>query len=208
MRDSGDWQNRYLPQQQGYPQQYPQQPYPPYYPPPYYYPYQPPKNDDGKIIAIVLAVVLIFTVLPTVMSAVFFFLVAPSGPNIPYGPYTGAPNGSFATINPDNKTSATATFDRFYEDPPPTRMEVILENESGFSGRYAFTSDDDGPLTHIEGDYMGRITYEDIDDDRDLNIGDYLILDGLSPDTNYTLTLIWIETGETIDRRSFTTPAG
>ncbi|TET90377.1 MAG: hypothetical protein E3J35_06805 [Methanomassiliicoccales archaeon] len=116
--------------------------------------------------------------------------------------------GSFKSIEVSNATSATAIFGSFENNPEPTKLRIRLQNGSAWAG-YSWETNADGEiLRHGSGDPgMGTITYHDLEDNGEVNEGDYLLITGLGPDSTYTISLL-ARDGSLIDSDLFSTPSG
>lgn len=77
-------------------------------------------------------------------------------------------------------------------DRNPHQFEIVLGN-STTEGTYYFLSSGNGTvLTLKAGTDMGTITYWDNADNGKINVGDYITLESLEPDTYYTMRLVYI----------------
>lgn len=175
--------------------------------PPYYRPPEPPKRVDTLLISVIVIVVVIATVLPVTL----FLLLLPPPTYMEPTCGSGAPTGQIAKASADSNTTATVTFFEFSTDPPPVCLDIILERDIRI-GLYEFPSNEDGvELDFIGMNYLGAITYRDFQDNGEINQGDQLLLSGLTPESTYTIEVIWSPNGYldglVIDTESFTTPA-
>ena len=191
--------------QPDYPRQYPQQ-YPPQaYPPPYYIPYAPPKKDDKKLWIVVVIVIIVVFVLPMVMAAGLYFVVIGLAPT-DFPPGAQVPTGTWGAKTIVSNTAVNIDFGKVNPEPMPVNLEIILVRNLTTEGVYSFSGNDDGALTLSRGVNIGTLTYADLADNQRINIGDQLKLTGLNPNSDYTIKMIWVPTGDQITSTSFSTP--
>lgn len=188
-------------QQPTYPQQY-QQPYPQPYP--YYYPPPPRKKEDRTILILVVALIIVFVVLPIVLSVILYWWVIGLTPEPPG--WTDVPTGTWGQKDIVSSTAVDIDFGVIVPETRPSDLEIILTANLTRDGKYVFVTDWDGNLVHISGVNLGTLTYGDLADNQVVDSGDYIRLKGLTPNTNYTIRLIWSATGDTITSTTFSTP--
>jgi hypothetical protein len=174
-----------------------QQPQPPHQYPQYAYP--PPKKDDKKDIAII-AVVLIVVFL-VILVNVLYVLSTAFSPS-----WIGDPTGEWGPETIVNNTEVHVEFDQIVPAKTPMHMEIILVRNGAAKGKYSFTSNGDGPLILASGTDVGTLWYDDRNDNGYINIGDSILLTGLSPQSSYELRMIFVHTGNQIATMSFSTP--
>ncbi|MEE9115981.1 MAG: hypothetical protein V3U09_03700 [Thermoplasmata archaeon] len=104
-------------------------------------------------------------------------------------------------------TAANVDLGRYVPDLKPTNLKVILELNGTQSGIYRFQSNDDDVLIFESGTDIATIHYADLADNQHINLGDYLRITDLYPDSDYILKLIWSPTNDVIDTWKFSTPA-
>jgi hypothetical protein len=115
------------------------------------------------------------------------------------------PSGSFCGVDVEEVSVATATFCSLSGDRSPFALMIILENSTEW-GSYVFADDsDDSDLMFDSGSDIVVITYRDLADDKEVDMGDMLLISGLTPGTEYTIRMIWRSTGDLLDMRTFTT---
>ena len=119
------------------------------------------------------------------------------------------PTGSFHSVQANNTTTALAVFGSISNNPEPVDLIIQLETDTAIA-RYSWNGNGDGEIlerdpTDLD---LGSITYHDLDNNEEVNRGDYLEISGLSPDSDYTIRLIWNPSGDEITWSSFSTPAG
>ena len=90
----------------------------------------------------------------------------------------------------------------------PIDLSLVLIRNDTTWGRYAFTSNTDGALTLFNGENVGTLTYTDFADNEMVDIGDWVTLTELAPDSNYELIMVWVTNGSRITSTTFTTPSG
>lgn len=117
------------------------------------------------------------------------------------------PTGQFYVEDTDT-TTAKITFSTVFCDAPPTRLRIGLKVDDEYSW-FSFSNDESGAtLTVISGENIATIVYYDLEQNGRVELGDYLAISGLTPDTEYTISLVWQETGDLLDTDVFTTPSG
>ena len=200
MKESMPQQPQPPPEQPVLPEGYQQPQQPPYLPP-----QAPPKKVDTTLVAaIVVIVVVIATVVPVTLVLFLWPSETPAEDPCQFG---YVPTGVFGPVLPTSNTTVEATFAGFSRDPPAICIKILLETGAQ-SGLYEFPSNEDGVvLTLSSGDDMGAITYIDNVDNEKINAGDQLLLSGLTPNSDYTIIMIWGPTGDTLDTDNFSMPA-
>lgn len=165
---------------------------------------KPPRkgNLGHKINLAILLAVIIFCL---AVFAFALYVAMTSGYDEPR-PY---PTGSFDSVEANNTTTALAVFGSISNNPEPVNLMIQLETDTTMA-RYSWNGNGDGEVlernpTHPD---LGTITYHDLENNEEVNEGDYLYISGLSPDSDYTIRLIWDPTGDEITWGSFSTPAG
>ncbi len=164
----------------------------------------PPKKRSLKLkIQIFVLWLVIAWCVATFAFAIYIGFVSHPNPPPP-NPITG----SFKSTEVSNATSATAIFGSFENNPEPTKLRIQLQNGSAWAG-YSWETNADGEiLRHGSGDPgVGTITYHDLEDNGEVNEGDYLLITGLGPDSTYTISLLALD-GSLIDSDLFSTPSG
>jgi flagellin-like protein len=157
------------------------------------------KDEEG--VSPVIATILMVAI-TVVLAAVLYIMViglAPTGSVIPTGTW-GA-----KTVN--SNTAVNVDFGKVNPEPKPVDLEIILVRNGTDEGKYSFAGNTDGALTLASGTNLGTMTYADLADNEKVNIGDQLRLTGLSPNSDYTLKMIWSSTGDQITTTTFSTPA-
>ncbi|UCD91813.1 MAG: hypothetical protein JSV43_06130 [Methanobacteriota archaeon] len=118
----------------------------------------------------------------------------------------GLSTGQFISSQALNYTSAEAIFGWFSEDVNPTDLQIVLYCGVQ-SGIYSFPGNSHGTiLTLVSGSDIAIITYLDSMDDGDIDVGDSLLLTGLSHGSQYVIFLVWATTEALIDYEVFYTP--
>jgi hypothetical protein len=160
------------------------------------------RNLGPRINLVILLAVIIFCLAVFVFA---FYVAMTSGPSKPR-PF---PTGSFGSVQANNTTTALAVFGRISNNPEPVNLMVQLKTDTAIA-EYLWNDNGDGQLLERNPIHMdlGSITYYDLDNNEEVNQGDYLYISGLSPDSDYTIRLIWNPTGDAITWSSFSTPAG
>ena len=164
----------------------------------------PRKGDLGHRIK--LAILLVVIIFCSATFAFALYVAMTSGMEVPL---RQPPTGSFDSVQANNTTTAFAVFGSISNNPEPVNLMVQLEMDTTMA-RYSWNGNGDGEvlerdMTHSD---LGTITYYDIEHNEEVNEGDYLYISGLSPDSNYTIRLIWNPTGDEITMGFFSTPAG
>ena len=157
------------------------------------------KDEEG--VSPVIATILMVAI-TVVLAAVLYIMViglAPSGSVVPTGTW-GA-----KTVN--SNTAVDIDFGKVNPEPKPVDLEIILTRNNTDEGKYSFNNNDDGALVLASGVNLGTLTYADLADNQKVNIGDQLRMTGLSPNSDYTLKMIWTSTGDQITSTTFSTPA-
>ncbi len=118
----------------------------------------------------------------------------------------GLPTGQFVSAQAINYTAAEAVFGWFSQDVDPTDLQIVLYCGVQ-SGIYWFPRNSHGTiLTLVSGSDIASITYMDSMDDGDVDVGDSLLLTGLSHGSQYVIFLVWAATEALIDYEVFNTP--
>ncbi len=157
------------------------------------------KDEEG--VSPVIATILMVAI-TVVLAAVLYIMViglAPSGSVVPTGTW-----GARTVIS---STEVTYDFGKVNPEPKPVDLEIILVRNGTDEGKFSFSTNNDGPLTLSSGVNVGTLTYADLADNQKVNIGDQLRMTSLTPDSDYTLKMIWGQTGDQITSASFDTPA-
>lgn len=155
-----------------------------------------------KINLIILLAVITFCL---AVFAFALYVAMTSGPNKPR-PF---PTGSFVSVQANNTTTALAVFGRISNNPKPVDLMVQLKTNTAIA-EYSWNGNGDGEVLErnpTDAD-LGSITYYDLENNEEVNQGDYLHISGLTPDSDYTIRLIYSPTGDVIAWSSFSTPAG
>ena len=106
---------------------------------------------------------------------------------------------------PGSPSCDTDLLERIFGITWPSALKIVLSNET-HSGTYLFESFEDGLLILDNGDYMGNLTYVNIADNEKINYGDVVRMEGLGPESHYTIEIIWYWTNEVIAVAGFYTP--
>ncbi|MCK4443259.1 MAG: hypothetical protein KAW09_01865, partial [Thermoplasmata archaeon] len=176
-----------------YPQQY-QQPYP------YYYPYPPPKKDDKTLIIVIVVIVIILVLVPVILSFILYWTVIDLAPN-----GVSVPTGVWGTKTVISNTEVRVDFGKVSSEPRPMDLEIILVRNYTREGKYVFATNSDGALIWASGTDVADLTYADLADNERVNTGDQLRITSLSPNSDYTLRMIWGPTGDQITATTFYT---
>lgn len=119
----------------------------------------------------------------------------------------GDPEGSI-DAKATGPTSATVYFCGFSSEPSPMNLKIVLQKGTSY-GNYTFPSNESGAILVLEwGTDMGNITYLDLDNDEEVDLGDRLLVTGLVPDSIYTVDLIWAPSGDRLDSQMFSLQTG
>ncbi|MHA1962289.1 MAG: hypothetical protein ACW99U_18955 [Candidatus Thorarchaeota archaeon] len=159
-------------------------------------------NQGLKIKLAILLAVIIFC-LATFSFALYVAMTSGYDGPRPY------PTGSFDSVESNNTTTALAVFGSISNNPEPVNLVIQLETDTTIA-RYSWNGNGDGEVLErnpIDVD-LGSITYHDLENNEEVNEEDYLYISGLSPDSDYTIRLIWSPTGDAITWSSFSTPDG
>ncbi|MEE9223936.1 MAG: hypothetical protein V3U51_04220 [Thermoplasmata archaeon] len=117
------------------------------------------------------------------------------------------PIGQFYVEETDT-TTAKITFSTVFCDAPPTRLRIGLKVDDEYSW-FSFPNNESGTtLTDISGENIATIVYYDLEQNGRVELGDHLAISGLTPDTEYTIILIWEDTSDQLDSDAFATPSG
>jgi hypothetical protein len=117
------------------------------------------------------------------------------------------PTGQFY-VEETSSTTAKVTFSHVFCDAPPTHLRILLTNNDGDTW-FSFPNNESGAtLTIISGENIATIVYYDLEQNGRVELGDYLAISGLAPDTEYKVHLVWEATGDVLDVDVFTTPSG
>ncbi len=165
---------------------------------------KPPRrgNLGHKINLAILLAVIIFCL---AVFAFSLYVAMTSGPTVPE-PF---PTGSFKSVEATNESTAEAVFGDISDNPEPVNLMIQLETDTTIA-RYSWNGNGDGEVLErnpIDVD-LGSITYYDLENNEEVNEGDYLYISGLSLDSDYSIRLIWNPTGDAITWSSFSTPDG
>lgn len=185
-------------QQPIYPQQYPQYPYPP----PYFSPFPPPKKDKtAAIVAVVVILAIGVAVVPMLMS--YFMFTAYD--DVYFDDYE-VPMAFDSSVEVEGPTKAKVRLDHFSRDPAATEFEVIVIRDGSFQGTYQFTNDHDCDLVLKNGQDVGSLSYQDLNNNFELDPGDEISMSDLTPDSFYEVRIIYLPTGYDSSYASFRTP--
>ena len=180
------------------------QPVPPVYPGP------PPEDEAGKILGIVALIILIVVVVTIVLAAVLYVMVI----DFDGGDYEYTPVGAWSDVSATSPTSAKLTFGTFSNDVAPMDIRIYISENGENIGYLSFiTNNNPTPSTMM---WVGNPTGASADyfdynpTGEEINAGDYITFEGLTPDTIYEIEVFYIPTSSTVSMvgasSSFTTP--
>ncbi len=160
----------------------------PYGPPPR----QSPDEDVGKALGIVALIIVIVIIVTVVLAAVLYVMV------IDFGDTSSVEYAPVGTWNYIDTTSTTAElqFGTFSNEVAPTDIMIYVREGGTNLGTISFTSDtapSPASLVWVGGPAGVSAEYHDLNSQGgNINAGDYIVLEGLDPDTNYSVELYHI----------------
>ena len=180
--------------------------------PPAPYPGPPPKDELGKIIGIVALIIVIIVVVTIVLAAAMYVMVIDLD-SYDGGQYT-TPVGAWSELAATSSTSARITFGTFSNDVTPMDIRIYISENGDNIGYLSFiTNNNPTPSTMM---WIGAppgasAEYYDYNPTGgEINAGDHITFEGLSPDTIYGIDVFYIPTDSTVSMvgasSSFTTP--
>ena len=158
------------------------------------------KGREG--VSPVIATILMVAI-TVVLAAVLYIMVI----NIGGGGPSGMPTGSWGAKKILDSTSVNVDFARITPEQRPVDLEIVLVRNDTSEGKYSFSGNDDGDLILKSGADLGTLTYADLADNQKVNIGDHVKLRGLAPNSEYTMSMLWVPTGDQITSTTFRTAA-
>ena len=186
------------------------QQYPPPPPAPAPWPGPPPKDETGKIIGIVVVIIAIILAISIILPAILYVMVIgfDGGGGVEY-----SPAGAWSQVIAESSTSAKLTFGGFTVDISPEDIEIYIEvngTREGFITYAGDFSDNLEEMDWIMGPMGAEAEYWDFNPQGEtINSGDYIRLNGLMPDTDYSVEVFHIPSGTIIsmsgDSPNFTT---
>jgi len=156
------------------------------------------KDEEG--VSPVIATILMIAI--TVVLAAVLYLMNSCTPYIPQ-----TPTGDWGDKTVVGSTEVVVEYGPMNLRVMPMNLELILVMNDDTEGKYRYSSNDDGELTQAGGAYIGTLTYEDLADNQQIDIGDEIILSDLAPNSNYELIMAWAPTGDQIATTTFSTPS-
>lgn len=169
---------------------------------PRYHPRQPPKKDDRLIVAVIIVVGVTLSILPTILFFVSFPTPESDSPLNP-------PTIEWGRVKVLSPTSVTIQFGNMSRHPIPGFLEFDLVRNDSETGLYRFPGRTNGQLVLYSGVNVGTLKYTDYHVDYDeVHPGDEILMTGLLPSSDYTIIMVWIQTGDLLDIEDFSTPAG
>lgn len=138
-----------------------------------------------------------------VLAAVLYIMVIGLAPTTT----TTKPSGAWGPVVPESNSTAKATFGGFSADPAPVNLKIKLQKTATDAGTYSFPGNGDQTTLKLDsGSPQGTIVYFDNIDNSRANQGDYLMMSGLTPNTQYSIMLLWSD-GSQLDLETFSTPS-
>lgn len=159
-------------------------------------------HRDEEGVSPVIATILMVAI-TVVLAAVLYIMVI----NIGGGGPSGMPTGSWGAKKNLDSTSVKVDFARITPEQRPVDLDIVLVRNETTEGKYSFSGNDDGDLILKSGTDLGTLTYADLADNQKVNIGDYVVLTGLAPNSEYTMSMLWVPTGDQITSTTFRTSA-
>lgn len=163
---------------------------------------QPPSKRGG--LRLKVQIFFLWVVIITCVSIFAFALYIAMNSGLE-APPMNVPTGSIDDIDNIGATTATVILGKIEDNPPPTRLEFKIINETDsviFGWQDSITN---GSYQPFNTPSTIAITFNDVDGNDEVNKGDYLVLMGLAPSTQYTIQLIWAPTGDDITSATFST---
>ncbi len=185
-----------------------------YQPMPYYPPQGPsPDKDVGKALGIVALIVIVIVVIIVILALIAFFYIVVVGFGGTGDMYYSTPVGAWNSVDATSSTTAELHFGTFSTSVAPTDIMVYVREDGTSAGHLVFTGDTiptPATMNWIDGPSGASAEYMDYNYHGGLiNAGDYITLEGLNPDTQYTIELYYIPSDSTIamtgDGTTFTT---
>ena len=181
-----------------------------YYQPVPYAPVQrsSPDDDVGRALGMVAIIIAVIVIVTVILAAVLYVWVMGFGSPVAI---EQTPVGSWSSID-TGSTSADLHFGPFTAGIVPTDIMIyVLENGSDI-GYLTFTGEPDSATTilnWVDGPAGASAEYTDYNyQGNRINAGDYITLEGLNPDTSYTVEVFHIPSDSVITMAgtsSFTT---
>ena len=133
-------------------------------------------SSKKTIIMAILIVILI------VLIASFFYVNTISCS----GPMTHIPVGQFYYVNSTSETTGEIVFGQFIPNVQYDEIVILVYSNNSPSGFLEFPEDETGQMNWVGGPLSSSATYIDYaPGDLEINTGDYIEFDGLSPSTQY-----------------------
>jgi hypothetical protein len=164
-----------------------------------------PEDMKKNKFTAVRATVTVFAFLAPVALAVVLFMMmiglAPGGCGC-------VVVGKFGEVELSDPTSVNVDFVLMNYKPKPMEFQVWIAMDGSADSLYSFGDNDGGELILSSGANVGTLTYVDTNNNRRVDKGDQLSITNLEPDSDYTIRLIWLPTGDLVTSTSFSTPPG
>ncbi len=119
-----------------------------------------------------------------------------------------APIGTWSAKAIMSPTEVTVDFGTMSSRVEPVDIRLIMVMNDTTEGMYGFHHNEDGALVFLSGTEARTLIYSDLTDNGWIDVGDQIMLSGLSPGSDYELHMIWAPTGDRITSVAFATPTG
>jgi len=142
------------------------------------------RTEEG--VSPVIATILMVAI-TVVLAAVLYVMVIGMVPNVDGTTPVGA-----LTMEVQSSTSVTIIFGKFQPEPEPMFIKVRITNNSDIADVIvlSFTNAPNAGTVDMVATGVASATYTDLNyQGNKINSGDFIIVDGLSPHTSYTVSI-------------------
>ena len=166
----------------------------PYMPPPP----RSPDEDVGKALGIIALIVVIIVIVVVIAAAFFYVMVIGMGsPN----DFTSAPVGAWSSMEATS-TTAELTFSTLSPSPSVMDIRIYVQEEGSNAGYLTFTGEPTSATTTLSwvgGPPGASAEYSDYNyAGGQINSGDSITIEGLSPDTTYSVEVFYVPTDSVV----------
>lgn len=160
-----------------------------------------PRKKGGEGLNLVTIIIIMVAITLTSFFITFGILMS-------IGPDSNSPYGVWSAKTIISPTEVVVDFGAINPRVKPVEIKLTLTRNDTIEGTYGFLDNDDGVLALTSGADVGTLTYSDSWDNGWIDVGDQIMLSGLSPGSHYKLEMIWAPTGDRITSTTFATPTG
>ena len=153
----------------------------------------PVKDDTSKALMLILLIPLVLVIIVIVVAAVLYVMVIGFGGP---GDFISTPVGTWQGAEATSATSGELTFGTFITDVEPLDLRLYVEENGTYVGYLTWNSNTasaPAALTWNGGPTGASATYTDYNPaGGEVNAGDHIIFEGLTPGTTYSFELYHI----------------